>query len=117
MLAPTRPRCVLTGVAQLEQTVTKLQTALGYTPEQIAALPPPTVKIRELEADVLRLREENEELRRIVAESRGTSTAGTRRNSLTTYPDARGCDRDYKRRKMVGHAMEGVYIVRSHSYL
>jgi len=93
----------------------------------MTALPPPTVKIRELETDNLRLetdnlrlREENEELRRMLAESRGTSIAGTRRNSLSTYPDGRGCDRDYKRRKMVGHAvghaMEGVYIVQSHSY-
>lgn len=97
-------------IDQLEQTVTKLQTALGYTPEQITALPPSTVKIRDLETELLRVREENEELRRMLAESKGTSTAGTRRNSLTTYPDGRGCDRDYKRRKMAGHAMEGVYI-------
>ncbi|KIJ94101.1 hypothetical protein K443DRAFT_642768 [Laccaria amethystina LaAM-08-1] len=102
-------RHILTSAAQLEQTVTKLQIALGYTPEQMTALTPHTVKIRDLETDNLRLREENEELRRLLAESgRGTST--TRRNSLTTYPDGRGCDRDYKRRKMVGHAMEGVYI-------
>ncbi|KIJ90785.1 hypothetical protein K443DRAFT_116108 [Laccaria amethystina LaAM-08-1] len=103
-------RHILTNVAQLEEAVTKLQTALGYTPEQIAALPQPTRKIAELETDKLRLREENKELRRLIAESRGTSTAGTRRNSLTTYPDCRGCDRGYKRHKMVGHALEGVYI-------
>ncbi|EDR04315.1 uncharacterized protein LACBIDRAFT_304920 [Laccaria bicolor S238N-H82] len=103
-------RHILTSVAQLEQTVTKLQMELGYTPEQIGAITPPTVKIRELEADLLREREENVELRRLLAESRGTSTAVTRRDPLTTYPDGRDCDRDYKRRKMVGHAMEGVYI-------
>ncbi|EDR11774.1 uncharacterized protein LACBIDRAFT_313519 [Laccaria bicolor S238N-H82] len=102
-------RHILTSIAQLEQTVTKLQTELGYTPEQIGALPPHTVKIRELEADLLRAREENEELSRLLAESR-VSTAVTRRDPLTTYPDGRCCDRDYKRCKMVGHAVEGVYI-------
>ncbi|EDR02726.1 uncharacterized protein LACBIDRAFT_332258 [Laccaria bicolor S238N-H82] len=92
-------RHILTSVAQLEQTVTKLQTELGYTPEQISALPLHTVKIRELEADLLRAREENEELWRLLAESR-VSTAVTRRDPLTMYPDGRRCDRDYKRRKM-----------------
>lgn len=89
---------------QLEQTVTKLQTAMGLTPEQVAALPPPLVKIRELEQENSRLQRENEELRRLLedSDSRG------HRNTLPNFHDPRGCDRDIKRRK-VG---EDVYMVR-----
>ena len=90
---------------QLEQTVTKLQTALGFTPEQVAALPPPLVKIRELEQENSRLQRENEELRRLLDESDNRG----HRNTLPNFHDPRGCDRDIKRRKvgedvyMVGH--------------
>ncbi|KAF9001195.1 hypothetical protein BDQ17DRAFT_1358891 [Cyathus striatus] len=82
-------------IEQLEQTVTKLQTALGCTPEQ-------------LEQDNARLYKENEELRRLLSDgtSRGLSVEMTRRNSFATYQEAR--DRDYKRRKM--SEMDGVYI-------
>ncbi|KAJ3800970.1 hypothetical protein GGU11DRAFT_662796, partial [Lentinula aff. detonsa] len=52
-------------IEQLEQTVTKLQTAMGVTPEQVAALPPPLAKIRELEQENARLAKENDELRRL----------------------------------------------------
>jgi hypothetical protein len=80
----------------LEQTVTKLQTALGFTPEQVAALPPPLVKIKELEAENLKLRKENDDIRRMFQdpENRG------HRNVLPTIQDPRTCDRDVKRRKM-----------------
>ncbi|EDR05402.1 uncharacterized protein LACBIDRAFT_329681 [Laccaria bicolor S238N-H82] len=66
----TRPRCVLTSVAQLEETVAMLQMALT-------------------------LREERAELWRMVAEVGGTPTARMSWNSLTTYPDGRYCDQDH----------------------
>ncbi|KAF5350492.1 hypothetical protein D9756_008594 [Leucocoprinus leucothites] len=97
-------------IEQLEQTVTKLQTALGYTPEQVSALPPPLVKIRELEQEVARLSKENDDLRNLVADTNGRGLPGdfaTRRNSYGSYQDTRLCDRnDYKRRKHV----DGVYL-------
>lgn len=75
-------------IESLEQTVTKLQTALGCTPDDLAALPPPLVKIRELEQENARLMKENDDLRRMLADGR-------------TLPRAPYCDaRDYKRRKM-----------------
>ncbi|KAJ7856567.1 hypothetical protein B0H13DRAFT_1177948 [Mycena leptocephala] len=89
-------------IEQLEQTVTKLQTALGFTPEQVAALPPPLAKIRELEQENARLLKENDELHRMLSDSSGRPLPLEigRRNSLTSFNDSRPCDRDYKRRKM-----------------
>ncbi|KAF8893089.1 hypothetical protein BD779DRAFT_1670076 [Infundibulicybe gibba] len=92
-------------IEQAKQTVTKLQTALGFSPEQVSALPPPLAKIRELEQDNARLQKENEDLRRILSDvdGRGIPMELTRRNSLTNsnFHDTRAaCDRDYKRRKM-----------------
>jgi len=91
-------------IEQLEQTVTKLQTALGFSPEQLAALPPPLIKIRELEQENSKLQKENDEMRRMLADSgRGhLPVETTRRNSLSSFHDARACDRDIKRRKMNG---------------
>ncbi|KIY53838.1 hypothetical protein FISHEDRAFT_6058, partial [Fistulina hepatica ATCC 64428] len=48
----------------LEQTVTKLQIALGLTQEQMQALPPPLLRIRELEQENARLEQELEDTRR-----------------------------------------------------
>lgn len=92
---------------QLEQTVTKLQIAVGYTTEQVSALPPPLLKIRELEQDNARLQKENDELRRLLQPD--SRTDASRRTGVATYQDPRTCDRDYnlKRRK----AQDGVYIV------
>ncbi|KAF8208106.1 hypothetical protein K438DRAFT_1574572 [Mycena galopus ATCC 62051] len=89
-------------IEQLEQTVTKLQTALGFTPEQVAALPPPLAKIRELEQENARLLKENDDLHRMLQDSSGRPLPLEigRRNSLTSFNDSRPCDRDYKRRKM-----------------
>ncbi|KAL4067393.1 hypothetical protein V8B97DRAFT_2024972 [Scleroderma yunnanense] len=89
-------------IEQLEQTVTKLQTALGFTPDQVAALPPPLVKIRELEQENNRLLKENEEMRRLLSESdhRHHLSSEYRRHSLNSFHDARPCDRDFKKRKM-----------------
>ncbi|KAJ7130360.1 hypothetical protein C8R44DRAFT_775428 [Mycena epipterygia] len=97
-------------IEQLEQTVTKLQTALGFTPEQVAALPPPLAKIRELEQENARLLKENDELHRMLSESgaRPLPLEVGRRNSLTSFNDSRPCDRDYKRRKM--DSLDDVYI-------
>ena len=93
---------------QLEQTVTKLQTALGFTPDQVAALPPPLVKIRELEQENSRLLKENEEMRRLLAESDHRHQLSTeyRRHSLNSFHDTRP-DRDFKKRKM-----DDLYMVR-----
>jgi hypothetical protein len=93
-------------IEQLEQTVTKLQTALALSPEQVAALPPPTLRIRQLEQENSKLLRENDELRRQLHMQ-------TRRPSLMTDPHfdvaRRGSfqssmssdypDRDLKRRR------------------
>ncbi|KAH9474546.1 hypothetical protein JR316_0013008 [Psilocybe cubensis] len=96
-------------IDQLEQTVTKLQVAVGYTTEQIQSLPPPLLKIRELEQENARLQKENDELRRLLTDpnSRSLSSDSGRRPSIGSYQDSRSSDRDYmiKRRKQ-----DGVYI-------
>ncbi|KAG2006868.1 hypothetical protein CC2G_014607 [Coprinopsis cinerea AmutBmut pab1-1] len=97
-------------IEQLEQTVTKLQAALGFSPEQVSALPPSSITIRELQQDNSRLQKEIEELRRALAEM-----SGARRGSIAPYPDPR-CDRDYKRRKMSSH-LDSVYMGPSDSHL
>ncbi|PCH37458.1 hypothetical protein WOLCODRAFT_29119 [Wolfiporia cocos MD-104 SS10] len=51
-------------IEQLEQTVTKLQTVLALSPDQVAALPPPLVRIRELEEENELLHREIDGLRR-----------------------------------------------------
>ncbi|KAF8622396.1 hypothetical protein AX15_007048 [Amanita polypyramis BW_CC] len=99
-------------IEQLEQTVTKLQTALGLSPDQVAVLPSPLAKIRELEQENARIHKENEDLRRMLTEAGGGRVMSldlTRRNPLAAFQDVRGCDRDYKRRKMSGH-LDGVYL-------
>jgi len=53
---------------QLEQTVTKLCEATGYTPEQLSNIPPPLARIRELELENVRLLKENEQFRRLLNE-------------------------------------------------
>ncbi|KAG6820074.1 hypothetical protein H0H93_005602 [Arthromyces matolae] len=96
-------------IEQLEQTVTKLQAAYGLTHEEIAVLPPPLIRIRELEQENARLIKENEDLRRMLTEL-GRSPDGVRRGS--TYQDPpRVHDRanDYKRRKYNGE-LEGGYM-------
>jgi hypothetical protein len=98
--------------------VTKLQTALALSPEQVAALPPPTLRIRQLEQENTKLIRENEELRR--------QLHMTRRPSLMTDPHfdmaRRGSfqsssmssdypDRELKRRRL-SQNVDGVYLVR-----
>ena len=88
---------------------------MGLSPEQVAALPPPLVKIRDLEQENARLHRENEELRRLLAETGGRGHHNTldlgRRDPLSAFHDTRNCDRDFKRRKMNG--IEELYIVRA----
>ena len=97
--------------------MTKLQTALALSPEQVAALPPPTLRIRQLEQENAKLMRENEELRRQLHMQ-------TRRPSLMTDPHfdmaRRGSfqssmssdypDRELKRRR-VSQNVDGVYLV------
>ncbi|KAI9507116.1 hypothetical protein F5148DRAFT_1208135 [Russula earlei] len=103
-------------IEQLEQTVTKLQTALALSPEQVAALPPPTLRIRQLE-------QENSKLIREIDELRRQLHMQTRRPSLMTDPHfdiaRRGSfqssissdypDRELKRRR-VSQNIDGVYL-------
>ncbi|KAF8064920.1 hypothetical protein FPV67DRAFT_1500702 [Lyophyllum atratum] len=100
-------------IEQLETTVTKLQTALGFTHEDVSALPPPLIRIRELEQENTRLEKENEDLRRMLTESggRGLPMEIPRRDSVSTFQDVRLCDRDreYKRKKVAGD-VEGAYM-------
>ncbi|KAJ3764491.1 hypothetical protein EV360DRAFT_77432 [Lentinula raphanica] len=77
-------------IEQLEQTVTKLQTAMGVTPEHVAALPPPLAKIRELEQENARLAKENDELRRLLTDSGIpiTGPASTNGGSYVSSPNS-----------------------------
>ena len=96
--------------------MTKLQTALGYSPEDLEAMPPPLVKIRELEQENARLEKENEDLRRMVAASgRALSPEIPRRSALSPFQDARSSDHNFKRKKIVG-TLDGSYIVRNTLY-
>jgi len=100
---------------QLEQTVTKLQIAVGLTSEQMSALPPPSQKIRELEIDNARLLKENDELRRLLADPNArVLPSDSMRRSVGSYHDSRSSDREYKRRKA---GQDGVYIVCRISFL
>ncbi|KAJ7185301.1 hypothetical protein C8R46DRAFT_880832, partial [Mycena filopes] len=50
-------------IEEAQETVTKLQTALGqFTYDQAAVLPPPLEKIRQLEQENARLLKQNDEL-------------------------------------------------------
>ncbi|KAJ6514175.1 hypothetical protein C8R47DRAFT_1090505 [Mycena vitilis] len=86
-------------IEELEETVTKLQTALGqFTFEQAAVMPPPLAKIRELEQENARLLKENDELHRLLGDG------GRRAPMPFESAPRRNCDdvpeREYKRRKM-----------------
>ncbi|OBZ76138.1 hypothetical protein A0H81_03358 [Grifola frondosa] len=88
-------------IEQLEQTVTKLQTVLALSPDQVAALPPPLVRIRELEQENELLHREVDELRRQVESKNGHLRPDIgRRSDLPSPNDDRRADRDSKRRRM-----------------
>ncbi len=79
--------------------MTKLQTALGVSPDQVAALPPPLIKIRELEQENGRLHKENEELRRMISDTSAGRPLPLEVTRRTISHDSRNMDRDFKRRK------------------
>ncbi|KAH9947870.1 hypothetical protein B0H21DRAFT_736745 [Amylocystis lapponica] len=84
-------------IEQLEQTVTKLQTVLALSPDQVAALPPPLVKIRELEQENELLHRELDELRRQLEQRNSQLRPDLGRR---TPGDDRRSDRDAKRRRL-----------------
>jgi hypothetical protein len=103
-------------IEQLEQTVTKLQTALALSPEQVAALPPPTLRIRQLEQENSKLHRENDELRRqLHMQTRRPSLMTdphfdvTRRGSFQSSMSSDYPDRDLKRRRL-SQNVDGVYL-------
>ncbi|KAJ6470412.1 hypothetical protein C8R45DRAFT_836803 [Mycena sanguinolenta] len=58
-------------IEELEETVTKLQSALGQfnLEHTMTVLPPPLAKIRELEQENARLLKQNDDLQRLLADS------------------------------------------------
>ncbi|KZT26082.1 hypothetical protein NEOLEDRAFT_1177890 [Neolentinus lepideus HHB14362 ss-1] len=95
-------------IEQLEQTVVKLQTIMNLSPEQVAALPPPSVRIRELEQENQRLHHELDRVRRQLEHKtlQLQQFAMDRRIAFPNVVD-RDDSRDYKRRRMSG---EGAYL-------
>ncbi|TFK52843.1 hypothetical protein OE88DRAFT_1627342 [Heliocybe sulcata] len=95
-------------IEQLEQTVVKLQTIMNLSPEQVAALPPPSVRIRELEQENQRLHHELDRLRRQL-EHKTLQVQQFAVDRRIAFPAVdRDESRDYKRRRMSG---EGAYLV------
>ncbi|KAI8989073.1 hypothetical protein BD414DRAFT_577784 [Trametes punicea] len=85
-------------IEQLEQTVTKLQSVLALSPDQVAAIPPPLQRIRELEQENEMLHREVEELRRQLELKNGQLRPDIRRDSFATLEEHRA-DRESKRRR------------------
>ncbi|KAJ7764635.1 hypothetical protein DFH07DRAFT_738123 [Mycena maculata] len=97
-------------VEQLEETVTKLQTALDYLPEHFV-MPPPLKKIRLLEQENARLLRENHELHRILSGygARAPPFEVYGRNLLTPFNGPGRCDpAPDERRKM--NALDDLHI-------
>lgn len=120
---PTSSRCDRVGLGeqtivtygtcyliQLEQTVTKLQSVLALSPDQVAAIPPPLIRIRELEQENELLHREVEELRRQLEMKNSQLRPDFRRDNYTPLPDDRHFDRESKRRRTAD--VGGVYVVR-----
>ncbi|CCM06497.1 uncharacterized protein FIBRA_08767 [Fibroporia radiculosa] len=94
---------------QLEQTVTKLQTVLALSPDQVATLPPPLVRIRELEEENEILHREIDDLRRQLEQRNARLRPDiTRRTDLLTLAD--DGDRDGRRRRLADSTL---YMVRT----
>ena len=98
--------------------MTKLQTALALSPEQVASLPPPTLRIRQLEQENSKLMRENDELRRqLHMQARRPSLMTdphfdmARRGSFQSSISSDYPDRDLKRRRL-SQNVDGVYLVR-----
>ncbi|EIW53305.1 uncharacterized protein TRAVEDRAFT_133941 [Trametes versicolor FP-101664 SS1] len=99
-------------IEQLEQTVTKLQSVLALTPDQVAAIPPPLVRIRELEQENEMLHREVQELRRQLDMRSAPLRPDMRRESFATTEDHRSADREAKRRRTSDAG--GLYVVGTH---
>ncbi|KAI0705440.1 hypothetical protein C8Q76DRAFT_750933 [Earliella scabrosa] len=99
-------------IEQLEQTVTKLQSVLALSPDQVAAIPPPLMRIRELEQENELLHREVEELRRQLEIKNAQLRPEFRRDTYTPLPtDDRVFDREPKRRRTAD--ANGVYMTSS----
>ncbi|KAI0701942.1 hypothetical protein BC835DRAFT_1411205 [Cytidiella melzeri] len=87
-------------IEQLESTVIRLQNALAASPDQVSSLPPPLMRIRELEQENVQLTRELEELRRQleVRNARLRPDIDQRHHAFTPYDD-RPFDREAKRRR------------------
>ena len=81
---------------------------LALSPEQVGAIPPPVVRIRELENENMGLRRENELLRQQLEEKNAVLRPDITRR--TVLSDDRRHDRDMKRRRTIDHP-EDVYMV------
>ncbi|KAI0827326.1 hypothetical protein BC628DRAFT_1318326 [Trametes gibbosa] len=100
-------------IEQLEQTVTKLQSVLALTPDQVASIPPPLARIRELEQDNEMLQREVQELRRQLEMRSGPALRpDVRRDAFAPSMDDhhRAIDREPKRRRTSDAS--GLYVVR-----
>ena len=95
---------------QLETTVTKLQVALALSPEQVAALPAPVIRIRELEEENELLHRELDELRRQLEERNARLRPDLARRHIPSSPYDRG-EYDSRRRRLTDST---VYLVRAH---
>jgi len=87
-------------IEQLEQTVVRLQNALAASPDQVASLPPPLMRIRELEQENVQLSREIEELRHQLEarNARLRPDIDHRHHTFSPYDD-RPFDREAKRRR------------------
>lgn len=90
--------------------MTKLQSVLALSPDQVAAIPPPLMRIRELEQENELLHREVEELRRQLEMKNAQLRPDFRRDTYTPLPDDRHFDRESKRRRTT--EASGVYMVR-----
>ncbi|KAF8205334.1 hypothetical protein K438DRAFT_1932179 [Mycena galopus ATCC 62051] len=105
-------------IEELEETVTKLQSALGQfnLEHTMTVLPPPLAKIRELEQENARLQKQNDELHRLLSERRPPGAFehlenGQQRRNCDEPPDREYGNGNNKRRKM-GDGDDNVYISR-----
>ncbi|KAI0697636.1 hypothetical protein C8T65DRAFT_661880 [Cerioporus squamosus] len=78
------------------------------SPDQVAAIPPPLMRIRELEQENELLHREVEELRRQLEMKNGQLRPDFRRDTYTPLPDDRHFDRETKRRRTTDAS--GVYM-------
>ncbi|KAI1788533.1 hypothetical protein LXA43DRAFT_894490 [Ganoderma leucocontextum] len=98
-------------IERLEQTVTKLQSVLALSPDQVAAIPPPLTRIRELQQENELLCQEVEELRRQLRMENTRCRPDFRRDTYTPLPYDRHFNRESMRYR-TADAVGGGYVVR-----